>query len=464
MQNQFFIPKGFDDLLTDYLQSEKVQLQELPELIDFSNDQKRAFIQLKDGHSLLVTGEGGTGKSHLIKVFVEWVRTQTSKIIYITSTTGISSYNIGGITINSFMGIGNGTGDYETILHKVRRQKQTTKRLREMDILIIDEISMMSAELFEKLNYILCNVRRNNLLFGGVQLLLSGDFLQLLPVFDRGNVDRRLIFESDLFCRSFTKRNTILLEKNWRQMEDKKYSELLKRVRYGTFTKDDIEVLNDRIGKHPSKTTPIKLLSSNKKANYINTTNLDKILVSETSTTYKTSYLSNFTEENELFHLLQKELSFQLSQRDMEIIRLAKGARVMLVKNIDVENGLVNGATGIVKDFQWGFPIVKFDNGHEVLIKETEWELEIDSYKMIARQVPLMLAWAITTHKSQSLTFDSAIMDLADCFTDAMVYVALSRVRTLSGLYLSSFDPKKITVNQKTIEFLKNISPKWVGE
>jgi len=148
----------------------------------------------------------------------------------------------------------------------------------------------------------------------------------------------------------------------------------------------------------------------------------------------------------------------------MEIIRLAKGARVMLVKNIDVENGLVNGATGIVKDFQWGFPIVKFDNGHEVLIKETEWELEIDSYKMIARQVPLMLAWAITTHKSQSLTFDSAIMDLADCFTDAMVYVALSRVRTLSGLYLSSFDPKKITVNQKTIEFLKNISPKWVGE
>jgi ATP-dependent DNA helicase PIF1 len=461
MQNQFFIPKGFDDLLTDYLQSEQIQTDQT--VCDFSDDQKRAFIKLKEGQTLLVTGEGGTGKSHLIKVFVEWVRTQTSKTIYITATTGISSYNIGGITINSFMGIGTGVGDCEALLHKVRRQKQTTKRLREMDILIIDEISMMSAEFFEKLNYILCAVRRNNLLFGGVQLLLSGDFLQLLPVFNKNDTDRRLIFQSDLFRNTFTKSNTISLEKNWRQMEDKTYSELLKRIRYGIFTEDDIKLLNDRTCTTPPSDCAIRLVSSNKKANDINKTNLDKILVTQKSMEYKASYLSNFTEENEVFHLLQKELSFQLAQRDMENIRLAKGARVMLVKNIDVENGLVNGATGIIKDFEWGFPVVKFDSGQEVLVKETEWELEINSYKMIARQVPLMLAWAITTHKSQSLTFNSAIMDLSDCFTDAMVYVALSRVRTLSGIYLSSFDPRKITVNQKTIEFLKTISPKWIG-
>jgi ATP-dependent DNA helicase PIF1 len=475
--NNYFIPKGFEELLNEVVPESKDDSE--ISLVNFSEDQKKAFNLLKEGKNILLTGEGGTGKSYIVKVFTEWVKENTTKTMFVTGTTGISAHNIGGITINSFTGIGTGANDIDSILKKIVKQKHLVNRLRTTDILVIDEISMMSADVFEKIHSVMSRIKRSTKLFGGIQLLLSGDFLQLMPVFkDRPKGastacvlnepvidvnDHRLIFESDLFRKSFTRKNTICLEKNWRQMDDPVYSQLLSRLRFGKFTEEDIALLRTRMvsEKTISSDSPVILVSSNAKAHRINSKNLEILLKKckeDEIFKYNASYLSNCVDDsNPLKQFLKNELKSQLSQRDLESLTLCKGAKVMLIKNINVESGLVNGATGTVSQFIDGSPIVNFGNGREVMIKESEWELELGEIKVIARQIPLMLSWSITTHKSQSLTFDSAIMDLSDCFTDAMVYVALSRVRTLSGLTLIGFDPEKIKVNKKTCDYLNSI-------
>ena len=157
--------------------------------------------------------------------------------------------------------------------------------------------------------------------------------------------------------------------------------------------------------------------------------------------------------------LLMKELQLQFKQKEIDEIVLCKNNRVMLIKNLDVGLGLVNGSIGTIKKFVKNVqtnemePEVLFDNKITKLITKTEWELDMNGNRVIALQIPLTLAYSITIHKSQSLTLDSAILDLEDCFTYHMVYVSLSRVKSLEGLYLKSFDPKKILVNEKMKEF-----------
>ena len=143
--------------------------------------------------------------------------------------------------------------------------------------------------------------------------------------------------------------------------------------------------------------------------------------------------------------------------RGIETVTLKKGCRVLLIKNLDVANGLVNGSIGTVEDLFTEGVRVKFDNGFTQMINRVEWEIELDGSKVVVQQIPLMLSYSITIHKSQSLSLDNAVLDLADCFCNHMVYVALSRVRSLSGLYLRTFDPKKITVNSKLLEFIDKV-------
>ena len=136
---------------------------------------------------------------------------------------------------------------------------------------------------------------------------------------------------------------------------------------------------------------------------------------------------------------------------------MRKGCRVLLIKNLDVSIGLVNGSIGTVEDIRGDAVTVHFDNGVTEVISKVEWELEIDNSKVICTQIPLMLAYSITIHKSQSLSLDKAVLDLGDCFCNHMVYVALSRVRSLEGVFLKSFNPKKITVNSILLEFTNSI-------
>jgi ATP-dependent exoDNAse (exonuclease V) alpha subunit len=237
------------------------------------------------------------------------------------------------------------------------------------------------------------------------------------------------------------------------------------RIRSGTHTASDLAFLNTRLITNlevsvDSLPPMVHLVASNKQAQIINATNLNGI----ESRAYK--YKSNFTEEGnkDTCTELTRELHTQFNQKGINEITLKLGARVMLIKNLSVEEGLVNGSVGTISKFEViepsepPYPRVKFDNGVNRLIVPVEWELELSSGSETsvskATQLPLMLCWAITIHKSQSLTLDQAIMDLSGCFCEHQVYVALSRVRGLNGLYLESFDPKKIVVNRKVVEFL----------
>lgn len=420
---------------------------------DFSNDQRKAFELFKKGKNVLIISSGGCGKSFLVKNMQEYIATSGDcKNIYVTSTTGVSAFNISGCTIHSFMGIGTGESDLEFLIRKMLRNKIAIDRLRATDILIIDEISMLSAELLEKINRLCQHFRKSKKFFGGIQVVFTGDPLQLLAVFNKGvEQDTRLIIESPVFIDAF-KNTTVVLNKNFRQVGDAKFTELLLRVRLGEQTADDISILKKRMvyTENQSKDS-VCLVSSNKKAQIINETCLKKLPGPD----YRfTADFKKGVKRNETYNILQKDLENQFKQKGIDCITLRLGARVMLLKNLDVNSGLVNGAIGTIIKFNGGYPLVEFDSGITQLITSVEWELELDSNIVKCTQVPLMLAYSLTFHKIQSLTINSAVMDLEDAFCEGQIYVGLSRVKSLNGLFLKSFDPSKIKVNAKMKEFV----------
>lgn len=445
----------FKDLIVEHNETTGSNIPTEYEL-ELSKTQKQAFERFKRGESLLILGSAGTGKSKITKTFHKWITNNQQKTMYLTSTTGISAYNIGGITINSFMGIGTGELSVETIIRRLKYKTSIKNRIKMTDILVIDEISMMSASVFEKINHICQILKRSNKPFGGIQIILTGDFLQLETVFntttiDNKSNDNRLIVESELFKKMFTK-STIILQENFRQQTDKKYIDILMRIRKGIQNEQDIKTLQTRLIDTDNNSL-IHLVSSNKKAQMINSKQLNKIKSDDVVFECQFSRYGN----TETCDLLEKELRSQFSQRGIDTLKLRKGCRVLLIKNLDVSLGLVNGSIGTVKDFINNKVVVEFDNGVTERIGKIEWELEMDNSKIVATQMPFMLAYSITIHKSQSLSLDKAILDLADCFCNHMVYVALSRVRSLEGVYLNSFDQKKITVNQKLLKFINEI-------
>jgi ATP-dependent DNA helicase PIF1 len=446
----------FKDLLVEYNKNTGSNIP-TEYNIELSLTQKRAFERFKLGDNLLILGSAGVGKSKLVKEFYKYINSEDKKTMYLTSTTGISAYNLGGITINSFMGIGTGKDSVDVLLRRLRYKAGIKNRIKMTDILVIDEISMMSASVFEKLNEICQVLRKSKRQFGGIQIILTGDFLQLETVFNEiGEIDsdNRLIIESELFKKMF-KKNTINLKENFRQKNDNKFIDILMRLRKGEHTEDDIKILSGRLITKLGKKdiNGVHLVSSNKKAQTINNQKLNEI--DSLDYEYKTLYTK--MGDKETSELLEKELKSQFVQKGIEVVKLRRGCRVLLIKNLDVSNGLVNGSIGTVEELLEESVRVKFDNGITEVITRASWELELDNTKVICNQIPLMLAYSITVHKSQSLSLDSAILDLADCFCNHMVYVALSRIRTLDGVFLKSFNNKKITVNKMLLEYINNI-------
>jgi ATP-dependent DNA helicase PIF1 len=407
-------------------------------LEELGDSQELAIEKFKKGENILLVSAAGMGKSFSIKK----MKKLTQKNMYLTATTGVAAYNIGGMTINSFLGIGSGEASAQELYRKVRMKEEIVSRIVSTDILVIDEISMMSACLFEKINYLMMAIKKSPKFFGGIQVIFSGDFMQAMPIFKK-QIDRRLIFESELLLDNF---NIIKLTKNYRQYDDLEFSQILTRMRMGETTSEDINTLNKKIGvKCNLLKEPMFLTSTNRKASEINAIRMKNIREEEKIYKMKSSGSKD----------LKKDLEYQMSIKNMDTLVLKKTARVMLVKNIDTEIGLVNGAMGIIMEFVQGYPEVKFDNGIIRVIKEENWELNVDGLKAKVKQLPLMISYASTVHKSQSLTLKNAILDLGDVFAEHMVYVALSRVSSLDGVYMNSFNPGKITVSQKCLEFVR---------
>ena len=441
--------------------------------MELSREQQIAFDKYVSGHNIFITGPGGSGKSALIKLINDHAFKQF-KSIQICALTGCASVllNCKAKTLHSWAGIGLGNGTIEHLVSKIKKNKFAKELWKSTDVLVVDEVSMLSLKLFDALNTIGKTVRGNLKPFGGIQLIFSGDFYQLPPVGDNLEPDtQRFCFESDDWNSIFHRECQIQLVKIFRQT-DEVYSTILNQIREGKIKRKSNELLLQYVGRQYETTLvadPTKLFPTRNKVENINNTKM--IALKSEEKEFKIKYLKNLemtkAEKSERVNYSEKDIQVELDFLANNLIcekemRMKIGAQVMSIVNIQSDRGLdvCNGSQGIITGFCdiTGCPRVNYNNGIEMVMTQHVWAS--DKIPGIGvSQVPLILAWALTIHKSQGATMDAAEIDVGSCiFECGQTYVALSRVKSLNGLYLTSFDVKKIRINKKVKNFYEALT------
>src|SRR3989344_3503558 len=388
--------------------------------------QEEALSILKLGVNVFLTGEPGSGKTHTINRYIEWLR-ERGVNPSVTASTGIAATHVGGMTIHSWSGIGIKKRLTDWDVENIQAREKTALRIIEAKALIIDEISMLDAQTLESVDKVLRTLRRRTLMpeepFGGLQVIVVGDFFQLPPV-SRGE-EVQFAFESD----AWKALNPVVcyLSEQHRQ-EDGEFLELLGAVRRGVVREEHRASLRSRM-KQERKVGATRLHTHNAEADQINDESLAKV-----------------EGKSHVFHMTTRgarTLVDAIKQNCLspETLTLKEGAIVMFTRN-NFDEGYVNGTLGEVVGFAVnGNPIVKTKSGLRIEAGQGEWSIT-DGPKILAqvKQIPLSLAWAITVHKSQGMSLDAAVIDLSQAFEYGQGYVALSRVRTLEGLFLEGFN------------------------
>lgn len=405
-------------------------------------DQEKALEMLKTGENIFLTGSAGTGKTFLLNRFIEYLKKE-GKNVGITASTGIAATQLGGRTIHSWLGI-KIENEFNKEVKKSLKNKKLKERIKKTDVLIIDEISMLDAKRFDLVNQVLKFVRESDLPFGGVQVVLCGDFFQLPPIVkedsDLFSSDKKIFAYHSLAWEEGSFK-VCYLDKHYRQ-KDKDFVEILDSIRENKAENDIFEKLRDRIkGDISFIKNPTKLYTHNINVDSINNKELSMLTGREVSYKTKSEGEKNLVEALKKSCLVPEELI------------LKKGARVMFVKN-NFDKGFVNGTLGEVVDFdEEDLPIVEIESGKRITASLESWVVEEDD-RDVARisQIPLRLAWAITVHKSQGMSLDAAEIDLSRSFELGMGYVALSRVRTLEGIKLVGINEISLRVNEEIVE------------
>ncbi len=448
--------------------------------MEFSEEQQQSFNKYIQGQNIFITGPGGTGKSALIRYIKQYADARC-KMIQVCALTGCASVLLEckAKTLHSWSGIGLGKGTIENLIKKVQKNKHSKAAWRETEILVVDEVSMMSLKLFETLDAIGKSVRKDRRPFGGLQLIFSGDFYQLPPVGDKDDPDTcKFCFESELWFSTFPKQNHIQLKKIFRQ-NDPVYQTILNQVREGRLKRLTNDILLNQVDKTPSEELtikPTKLFPTRNKVDSINTSEMDKLEGDQVEFKIKYHGDLEMTAKEKLQRMqftpeqIKIELQFLKGNlRCDEIIKLKIGSQIMCIVNIELTNGemLCNGSQGIVVRFtQDGLPVIRFSranstnssSGFEIPMTYHIWPSETIPGVGVS-QLPIILAWALTIHKAQGATLDIAEIDAgSSIFECGQTYVALSRVKSLEGLYLTSYDVKKIRVNKKVQEFYQLIT------
>lgn len=452
------------------MQNNKTPFQE------YSYHQKIAFNKYEQGKNIFITGPGGSGKSKLIKD-IKLHALKELKDVQVCALTGCAAVLLEckAKTLHSWAGIGLASGSNQSIVNKIMNSNFKKKIWKEIDILVIDEISMMSKKLFELLDLIGKKVRKNNFPFGGIQLIFSGDFYQLPPVGNKDEPDTiQYCFESPLWFETFHKENHVQLVTIYRQ-QDPIYANILNQIREGVIKKSSCKKLEEYLDRSfPIDFKPTKLFPTRNKVDMINQQEMSTLYTGTVE--YKLKYLLDLpmTEKERLIRSqytkeqIEMELNYLKSNLLCEeTVQIKIGAQVMCIVNIELPDGniICNGSQGIVVNItESNIPLVKFkksnekDKGFEMLMNYHIWPSENIPGIGIA-QIPLILAWALTIHKAQGASMDCAEIDVGNSiFESGQTYVALSRLKSLDGLYLTSFNPSRIRIHKKVKEFYENLN------
>jgi len=445
--------------------------------IALSLDQQYAFSRFRSGHNIFVTGPGGTGKTRLIQHVVNDMNDRGKKF-QVCALTGCAALLLqcGAKTIHSWSGIRIAKGSTADIVNRILRTRKVVTAWKNIQVLIVDEVSMLSARMFDLLDDIGKRIRRDNRPFGGIQLVFTGDFFQLPPIPDaNGDPTSALFcFESPRWTNTFSRENCIPLTTYFRQT-DPTYIAILEEVRIGTLCPEHAAILESRTKLPlPTDLIPTKLFPIRQKVDYVNTTMYASLAGEERVYDYTSKIDERFYVDTTTpipYELLTKCRDLTKTETESEIeqllsstqtekqIRLKIGTSVMCTINLHVDAGICNGSQGIVVGFcaETGhYPLVRFKNGKT--IKMEPHKKQSDEYpSIVVSQLPLCMAWALTIHKIQGATLDAAEMDIGkSVFEYGQTYVALSRIKSLDGLYLSEFIPHRIRANPDVVAFYRS--------
>ena len=407
-----------------------------------NNDQKHVINLIKQGKNVFFSGSAGTGKSYLLRHIIGMLPpTET----FVTASTGVAACHIGGMTLHSFAGFHN-VGPVDQLIARVQKNKIAMKQWKACKHLVIDEISMIDGDFFDCLEAVGRSVGDETKPFGGIQLIISGDFFQLPPVSKK----------DDKKCYCFQAKSWITcidccweLRKVYRQT-DAAFINLLQDIRFGMCNAKTMATLKatklNKLNQHGI--IPTKLCCHVVDVKQINQSHLEKLSGKE--------YQYTAHDSSEHFSPVLDRLL-----PDTTVVTLKVGAQVMLTKNIDIAKKLVNGARGVVVGFtnaQQPLPVVYFLSGTKKSVELEKYTVKIFcDVTAIRKQLPLKLAWAISIHKSQGMSLDSVEMSLSQVFENGQAYVALSRATSLAGLRVLSIDSTSVRSNIDVLRFYRRL-------
>jgi ATP-dependent DNA helicase PIF1 len=432
-----------------------------------NEEQKAAFDAVVAGESIFITGPGGTGKSFLLQTLYAHYKGLTGKTMAITALTGCAALLIGPFakTLHSWAGIGLGRGAAAALAAAIATDTKKRKRWRSTNCLVIDEVSMMTPTLLETLDEVGRIVRKSPLPFGGLQIVFVGDFYQLPPVvkdiaaLSPGAAEKTFAFESPVWAK--TVQRTVQLTQIVRQ-KDPVFQMILNEARVGALSPASYEALEARktMEWKGQEIKPTLLFTKNTDVAAINERQLDKLKGDERVFTAKTKASPKIPAQivEWAVEKLDKDAPYEIE------LSLKVGAQVMLLTNQDPEAGLVNGSRGVVTGFSVdGLPLVKFLHGppFPARVEWAAWSSDADREedRVVREQIPLRLAYALTIHKSQGSSLDSALVDVGpSTFEYGQAYVALSRVRSLEALYIYEIHPRAFRAHPAVTAFYAGLN------
>lgn len=415
-------------------------------------NQSKALAILKSGRNVFLTGSAGAGKTYVLNQYIHYLKEHKVGVA-VTASTGIAATHMNGQTIHSWSGIG--IRDEISIKHlsNLKEKKYFRDKMDLVKVLVIDEISMLHRNQLELVNRVLKFFKGNQLPFGGIQVVFSGDFFQLPPIGNEEESSRqKFAFMSDAWLEA--EPVICYLTEQHRQSENE-LNLILNEIRNGKVSQKSIDLLGSRVEFHPDEgEQETKLFTHNADVDRINQMYLEQI--GSSSRFFPATVKGN----EALIEMLKK------SVLALENLEIKTGSQVMFIKN-NYEAGYVNGTLGRVTGFtEKGNPLVKTFDNDLIEAKAETWAIEDETGKPLASfiQIPLRLAWAITVHKSQGMTLDRAMIDLSRAFEKGQGYVALSRLRDLEGLKLRGLNQTALEVDELAMRAdkrFRELSQEW---